>query len=905
MQISRREFVQAGAAAQAVSALPSAPASRWQCHFRDDHDVDLPDWGPYTLRYIGISHVAARKRGVRFDLSVFPGYYRRKIVIPHARWESDFHPWEAAADLNYYAIRHQLEWKDRVYGDISYSRISDAARLIRCQCVNATARNQNLALHYMGYLNFPSPRGAVDLQAGAHWVSALDYRQLNFATPRPQDTLTYDGLLRGEVLAEGFTGGSGVGKFFGRDRGDTIIYDVDLPHEIADAVLVLRYRVAKGATARITFHRALTLAGTGGFQIEIIPCGTLRSGRHTFSIVSDGGAAIDIDGFAISPAATAAQMRFRPEQQDVVPQAIEPGARPNSLLLKYKALDHWYGIAWNHSPSQVRQFFCGELEPYFRDRVHNHVSLIQRGPGDGHFSNVFLRPIPLAPNSSAVLHGMVANGSRGDVERMLQSFPTSPEALERIYSTARARRVVLPDFSQRRLAADTLTNTVFPVYLRRHYIVHSGPGRWWPTLYSWDAGFTGLGLLELDVDRAIGLLNTYLTPPADPHAAFIHHGTPLPVQIYLFHEIWNRTRSRELLVHFYPRLRQYHMFLAGRLGSSTTRRLSSQLLQTWDYFYNTGWDDYPPQVYMHQHKLAKGLAAPTTTAHAIRTAKILAVMAEALGESKDTAIYREDIAIWAAALQRYSWDEESGYFGYVQHDGAGKPTGILRHEKGVNFNMGMCGAYPFFAGICAPAQEKRLVGHMMSDRHLWTRIGMTTVDQSAPYYQPDGYWNGAVWFPHQWFVWKSLLDLGYGVEAQRIAVTALDLWRNEVEDSYGCFEHFMVDSGRGAGWHHFTSLSAPALSWYASYNTPGRLTAGFDTSVEGCEFSTDHRSLDATLRMTGEPGRESLVLCVMNPSGTYRVSLDGSPAQFRVVSNGVLEIRVPNRVAVRRLAVMS
>jgi hypothetical protein len=246
-----------------------------------------------------------------------------------------------------------------------------------------------------------------------------------------------------------------------------------------------------------------------------------------------------------------------------------------------------------------------------------------------------------------------------------------------------------------------------------------------------------------------------------------------------------------------------------------------------------------------------------TTAHAIRTAKILAAMAAKLGERRDVETYAEDVAIWSEALQRHAWDEESGYYGYVRHDAAGRPEGILRHASGANFNMGMCGAYPLFAGICTAAQEKRIVGHMMSEKRLWTRIGMTTVDQAAPYYRSDGYWNGAVWFPHQWFVWKALLDLGYADEAHRIAMTALDLWANEVDDSYGCFEHFMVDSGRGAGWHHFTSLSAPVLSWYASYYRPGRLTAGFDTVVEDCRFGEGNRSLGAELRTTGAPGRES------------------------------------------------
>ena len=42
-------------------------------------------------------------------------------------------------------------------------------------------------------------------------------------------------------------------------------------------------------------------------------------------------------------------------------------------------------------------------------------------------------------------------------------------------------------------------------------------------------------------------------------------------------------------------------------------------------------------------------------------------------------------------------------------------------------------------------------------RSAWSR----STNRRA-YYRPDGYWNGAVWFPYQWFIWKALLDLGHG-----------------------------------------------------------------------------------------------------------------------------------------------
>ena len=77
-------------------------------HLKNTHDLGLPEWGPYTKKYIGISHIPERRNGLRFDLSVFPGFYRQKIRVPNVMWESAYHPWESSPDLTYFSHRHEL-----------------------------------------------------------------------------------------------------------------------------------------------------------------------------------------------------------------------------------------------------------------------------------------------------------------------------------------------------------------------------------------------------------------------------------------------------------------------------------------------------------------------------------------------------------------------------------------------------------------------------------------------------------------------------------------------------------------------------------------------------------------------------------------------------------------------------
>jgi hypothetical protein len=910
---------------------------------RGTHDLRLPAWGPYTKAYMGISHVPDPALGLRFDMSIVPGFYRGRVQVPNVKWESGYHPWEAAPDLRYYAYRHELQWKDEVYVDVSFSEIDERGRLVRCLCVNHTDLAQTLALHYVASVHFPPLRpnsdepirpDQVSLPGGAVWIDALDYEELRYATPRPTDNLMPDGRLCAQIRDHGFVGGGGIGDGWGAEAGDSVRYRVRLPTALHDGVLLLRCRTAPAVPRRggsLTNRQEgsghLRLRGlvqaeaavsTGEELAEMmLPVGEVTAGTHQLEIVSSAAAAIDLDGFAICESADVGDVAFETVTWQPVPDLV-PGPTERALRLAYSDFPVCYGLAWEGAfPAQVRELHTDDLDCFMRRTVHDHVHTVlydRWAPADPnpanpyprppwrHFADVFLRPITLDAHSFVTTYGLVCCGSAQQVEETLAGWDRSADACQAVYDRARAFAIQVGGHeagqryraSQERMAATTLTNVVYPVCIKRTYIRHNTPGRWWDSLYTWDSGFIGLGLVELDVDRAVDCLNAYVTEPGDPHAAFVHHGSPVPVQFYLFLEIWNRRQERSLLAHFYPRLRQYYAFLSGQLGGSTTRTFASNLLKTWDYFYNSGgWDDYPPQVYVHQHGLEDRVAPVVTTAHCIRAARILSMMAHALDKGEDLAGYERDIALFDRALQKPAWDPQSGYFSYVVHDDAGRPVGQLQHESGANYNRGLDGTYPLLAGICTSQQEERLFAHLQSPHRHWTPIGLSTVDTSAPYFRPDGYWNGAVWMPHQWFYWKTCLDLGRPGFAREIAETALEVWRREVDASYNCYEHFIIATGRGAGWHQFSGLSTPVLSWYAAYYRAGRLTTGFDVWPRRVQWGSDQRALDAELVVYGQSGRSLYVIASLAADRHYRVTWNGVPCMAYSVRSGVLEIQLP------------
>jgi glycogen debranching enzyme len=505
---------------------------------------------------------------------------------------------------------------------------------------------------------------------------------------------------------------------------------------------------------------------------------------------------------------------------------------------------------------------------------------------------------------------LVCAGEKGEVSKRLKAFDPDPAAWEETFNAARPRAIHLnanPSgesyrFSQERMAATLATNVVYPIRTRGRWIRHYTPGRWWDSLYTWDSGFIGLGLLELEPERAIDVLNAYLTEPGDGEAAFIQHGSMVPTQFYLFAELWNRTQDRELLAYFYPRLQQYHRFLAGRLGSSTTRTLQSGLLRPWDYWYNSGgWDDYPPQLTARNNAMYGYVTPVITSAHTIRTAKILRMAAQELDE--DSTEYDRDIADLSGALQRYSWDEECGYFSYVLHDDEGKPTTFMRHSSGTNYNMGLDGASPLVADCCTQDQSRQLIAHLMTPGEMWTPIGLSTVDQRAPYYRDDGYWNGAVWMAHQYLFWKALLDQGEADAAYRIAATALALWQQEVERTYNCVEHFIISSGRGAGWHHFGGLSSPVLNWYSAYHRPGRLTVGHNGWVQSLNVGGDSHSLTAEIGLHGNAEQRPIVIATLAANHRYVATWNGEHVPAHPRLPGTTEITLPTGNGRGRLVV--
>ena len=596
---------------------------------------------------------------------------------------------------------------------------------------------------------------------------------------------------------------------------------------------------------------------------------------------------------------TLASVHFAKEDEhpseDFFPQWSADGG---DYIVKYKSMGKWYGVATNFPVSEVKRYENGLLDFFMRRTVHRHPPVCFHGDSRGHYTASFQRPVVLAPNRDTTIWNLLVCGDKSYVSSAIASFHSDEAAFTNLVSEdGAAAPECLPEgrqygFGEQILEATLLTNIAYPIVAEGQNIRHFTPGKNWNSLYTWDSGFISWALGCLDPVKSFETIRAYTTAPGSKEA-FIHHGSPLPTQFFAFEDLLSKTSDWEMAAFMYPRLKQYYDFFAGHDDRSNTM-MPSGFVRTWDLWYSTGgWDDYPPQHWLRSHtELYPSIAPAVSTSYYLRAAKILRMMAQHLGCKADVRQYDKDIRKMSDAVLRYAWDPASSYFSYVTHDASGKPDGFLKAPDGSNFNMGLDGVSPLAAGICTPQQRDALLARIFSEEHLWTSVGISTVDKTASYYSPDGYWNGCVWMPHQFILWKSMLDLGLPDNARKIALTALDAWKKETALTYESFEHFIISSGRGAGWHNFSGLSSPIINWWYAYFKPGTINTGFDAICIDAAFGEDNASLKTGLLFDKDSYGRSVTLIVCLAPGEYKVTVGGKKAEFSSPWPGLLEIPV-------------
>ena len=881
----------------------------------------MPKWGPYSKKYSGVSRVTEHEteKGVRFDFISLPAVSNTDAKAPNVTIPVGVHPWDVKSDYSFYSYRQDLEWKDVIYSDVSFTKLSDESVLVRTEIFNNSELMQNCLVNYFSSLQFPFLTSyRVSLPNKSLMFDALDYSEFTYKTSRPWDNETMDARHKGEFFDDRFTSHRGLGdrddnryilpKYprLGEEKGDKIVYKIKNDLNFSDAALYVRYRTVDNKPSAFTVNGDNVVFPPAQDMGEImIPIGNVYKGDYTLVLVSEGEGGIEFDFFAICEKDETNKILVEAKKNNFVPDVkVRDEINGKTVEIKYEGVEKPFVLRTFNDETRLRSIPSGCLEDVPTPRISqpdkSFDNMMETFSGEfswkhsdeGYYQNTLVHTLYIDPGKSHTEYAVISYGGA--------EYET-PEDYEKIYLSASGSVEKLSyndsgkkyEFSNRLLRAAMFQNTVYPLYHHGEYVIHHTPGKRWDSFYTWDSGFIGLDMLEFSPKIADYILDLYLSDKDNKDYAFLLHGSPVPVHLYQYYEMLQKTSDKSELYDYYDRAKMFYDFLAGKINGSTTAKFKSGLTTTFEYFYNcSGMDDLPPQVLMYKNNLQLKTAPCISSSQVIRTAKLLSVIAEHLGKSEDVKAYSEDIKRISNGLQKYAWDDEAGYYSYVIHDENGEAKEQLRSESGENMNKTMDGIYPLIAGITTDEQTGRILSHLESEDEMMSKVGISAVNMKAGYYATNGYWNGNVWFSHQWFVWKTMLDIGEADFAYKIAKVALDSWKREVEYSYYTFEMLSITTGRGGWFHNFGGLSAPVNIWASAYFKAGTFNLGFDSFCENYSFENDFTHFSADVSHYN--GKDSIMLVVMNDKNNYVVTVDGEKAVFNERSKGTFEIKLPS-----------
>ncbi len=854
-------------------------------------DLSVPDWGPYGKLYAGASHLQRRtRRSVDFMFAFRADGGEAVLPFFDDGSRRNFHAFGAEPGLRRFSYKFDLQGLEDLTAVVEFAPAGDACAA-EARLANRTKRERGVEVEVLAAVPPELRRPPVlNLRPGDLWLAAEDYAEVDTWVRRMEDG--FRNLVKFDRDA---VGGRCLSGRWAILPGTRVTYRTELAAAVPGARLGIRFLNSEGGDFRhwlVWDGRRLPLAfpKVRAYQWAWLELGDLSAGAHEFSLLVDpevkSGARpsiygtvpghVNIDGFVVASAPRddlvvdaerSAPASGRSEAADSGRFVLSSNLLSGSYAL---AADEGMGAKLADSPA----LFAAEEPARVLDgavRLGCLRSSVIRVPAGG---EIRLR--------LAFAHGADDRSALAALEGTATSTTAAPKVVEPASSPVPRRF----ELGHRLLAANCLMNVSYPCFLPSETVATYTPGKTWGGFYSWDAGMHGLGLLEVDPEAAIECLNVYLCG-AEDEACFIWHGTPLPVQAYLLAELWTRTGDRELLGYFYPRIRRLYDYLSGHAAGSPTNRFGNGLLNTYPLFYNTGgWDDLPPQREVHARGLEDQVTPVASTAHAVRFARFMRRFALTLGHSDDVAIYEADAARGLAAIER-TWDPAEGVYSYVHH----RTFEPFRHSSGANYNHTLDALTPLLAGGVDAARAAGLLERLGAPGRYWSAVGVSTVDQAAPYYDPNGYWNGSVWIPHQWFMWRAALDWGDARLGRLIPRQAAEVWEREARRTHCSAELFKIETGLGGGYPHFAGLSSPVLGMIAAVSRPGRVTAGFDTEVRAARL--DGRAIAFEHRTDG-PAAHPAFLAVMPGSGRYAVESAGGGSQCVEADDlGCVAFRLP------------
>jgi neutral trehalase len=178
----------------------------------------------------------------------------------------------------------------------------------------------------------------------------------------------------------------------------------------------------------------------------------------------------------------------------------------------------------------------------------------------------------------------------------------------------------------------------------------------------------------------------------------------------------------------------------------------------------------------------------------------LKTMADILGRKNEADEWDKRVKTLSGLINRYMWDEETGFYYHVHKDTMNfkTPAGVSLKRKEI------IGFLPIWAGVASKEQAEKLLAHLTNPDEFGRKFGIPTLSAADPYYNAQVLgccrWNGPVWITWVYPVFKGLLDYGYKDAAKDVLMKMEEAMIYQLQRNHRLWESYSPD---------FTQLNSP------------------------------------------------------------------------------------------------
>lgn len=301
-------------------------------------------------------------------------------------------------------------------------------------------------------------------------------------------------------------------------------------------------------------------------------------------------------------------------------------------------------------------------------------------------------------------------------------------------------------------------------------------------MWLWDSIFHAVGFRHVDACLAQDLIRAVWAHQREdgfiPHMADVGQASDItqpPVIAWGAWQVFSFTHDASFLREAYEHNAR---FLAW---CRDNRRLTARELYTWNTTSNvncrcdeSGMDNSP------RFDVPGPLEAIDFSCYMAGDVRHMALMARALGLAEEAARYDGWYRQLCDDINASLWSEEDGF--YFDRD---LSAGALNRVWSVASFL------PLFAGVCSPAQARRLVAHLQDPASFATAFPIPSISRKDPTFGTD-MWRGPVWLNMNHMICTGLRSYGCTALAEDIltrTVRYADQWYRDdgvIYEFYDC-----------------------------------------------------------------------------------------------------------------------